>query len=174
MIVFTARCGCRPSSVLYIRATVTFRGGRRTRRWQVAIAIVAALTLFAAVTTGWAARGSAYASSALWQPATVSHQASHVGVQVDHLQRADHAPPIDQFAHSSSSNSPTHQKPTKNAWMTRDRPPTWTPLSPQSVLSPLPVSFAAQGLSPDVAHAVVPTADRSGQDILAEFCVARR
>jgi len=39
--------------------------------------------------------------------------------------------------------TPTHQKPTKHAWMTRDRPPTWTPLSSQSVWSPLPDSFVA-------------------------------
>src|ERR1700741_185567 len=137
-IVFTARFDCSPGSALYIRATVTLRGAGKARRWRSAIAVVVALGLFAAVTTGWAARASSLAGAGPPPPAGLSQVAQHAG---------EHARPIGHVAQGFSSGSPhRHQKPTKNAWMTRDRPPTWNRLSAQSVSSPLPASFAASGV----------------------------
>jgi hypothetical protein len=156
--------------VLYIRATVTVRGGGSSRRWQSAIAIVAALSLFAVIITGWASRGSPVAGVAVPQPAALS-QGTHTGVNVGHVQLGDRSHSTSYLGHGVS---PTHQKPTKHAWMTRDRPPTWTRLSPQSVRSPLPASFATSGLQPSGGKAVAAAAGPADQDILAQLCVARR
>jgi hypothetical protein len=159
--------------VLYRRATVKFRAAGKTRRWQLAIAIVTALSLFTAVTTGWAARGSMHAQVAAPLPAALS-QGTHVGVNVGHAQLSDRSQPTSFLAHGSS---PMHEKPNKTAWMTRDRPPTWTRLSPQSVWSPLPASFApcelALGFQPG-ADSGAPAAALADQDILGQLCVARR
>jgi hypothetical protein len=178
-IVFTARFDCSPGSALYIRATVTLRGAGKARRWRSAIALVAALGLFAAVTTGWASRTSSLAGTGLPQPAALSQVALHVGADAAHVHIGDQSRPTSHVGQGfgqgfSVGSSPTHQKPTKNAWMTRDRPPTWTRLSAQSVRSPLPASFAASGLQPGAAQAVAQKAGSGGQDILTELCVARR
>jgi len=159
---------------LYSRATVAFRGAGTTRRWQLAIAIFAALSVFAAVTTGWASRGSAVAAAAVPQPPALS-QATHVGVNAGHVQFADRPHPMSYFVRGFS---PTHQKPAKNAWMTRDRPPSWNRLSSQSVWSPLPASFAARGLAsgfdPGGAQFGAPPTALAGRNILTQHCVARR
>jgi hypothetical protein len=151
--------------VLYVRATVKFRGAGRTRRWQLAIAIVAALGLFAAVTTGWASRGLAPGDVRLPQPAAFS--------------LGDHPQPTSHLDHGSSSDcdfssdfAPPHQKPTKNAWMTRDRPQTWARLSPQSVWWPLPASFATSRWRGG-ANTDPPTGAPTDQDILTQLCVDR-
>jgi hypothetical protein len=101
-------------------------------------------------------------------------QATHAGVNAGHMQLADRPHPTSYLVHGSS---PTHQKPTKNAWMTRDRPPSWNRLSSQSVWSPLPASFAAglaSGFDPDGAHFGAPPTALGGRDILTQLCVARR
>jgi hypothetical protein len=140
----------------------------------VRIAIFAALSMFAAVTTGWASRGSAVAAAAVPQPPALS-QATHAGVNAGHVQLADRPHPTSYLVHGSS---PTHQKPTKNAWMTRDRPPSWNRLSSQSAWSPLPASFAARGLAsgpdPGGAQFGASPAARAGRDILTQLCIARR
>ena len=163
------------SLVLYSRAIVNVWGASTTRRWQSAMAIVAGLSLFAAVTTGWAARGSLLAGAALPQSAALSQETLHVGVNAGHV-RVDHQSQlISHVAYGfSSGSSQTPQKPTKNAWMTRDRPPTWARLSPQSLRSPLPASFAALGFQPGRAQSRAPAAVCADQDILTELCVARR
>lgn len=169
---FTARFHRPLEVVLYRRLIVEFRGADRTRRWQLAIAIVAVLSLFAAVTTGGAARGSMHAQVGAPLPATWSH-GTHGGANLAH---SDNFQPTSFLVHGSS---PSHQKPNKTAWMTRDRPPTWTRMSPQSVWSPLPASFAPSRLAlgfeqgrysgaPAPAPAVV------DQGILTKLCVARR
>jgi len=131
------------SSELYLRATVIFRGASRTRRWQAAIAIAAALGLFAAVTTGWATRGLALAWGTQPQQVALSQGIAHV---------------------ASPAPTPTHQTPTKHAWMTRDRPPTWTRLSSQSVWSPLPDSFGALSFRLSSASGGAPSATSHDQD----------
>jgi hypothetical protein len=58
--------------------------------------------------------------------------------------------------------------------MTRDRPPTWTRLTAQSLKTPLPASFVASVLAPGGARPRAPAAIRADRDILTQLCVARR
>jgi len=151
---------------------VAVRGVGTTRRWRLAIAILAALSVSAAVTTGWASRGPAAAAAA--HPPALS-QVTHAGANAGQVQHGDRAGPTSYLVHGSS---PTHQKPTKNAWMTRDRPPSWNRLSSQTAWSPLPASFAAwalaSGFDPGGAHfGATPTA-LADRDILTQLGVARR
>lgn len=169
-IVFTARFNCLPNVLLYRWDTVTLWSAGKTRRWQSAIAIVAALSLLTAVTTGWASRGTMLAQVASPLPAALSH-ANHADVNTGHVQPGDRTQPASYLAHGSS---PTHQKQTKNAWMTRDRPPTWTRVSPHSTWSLLPASFAVSEFQPPGAPCGAPVTDFAGQDILTQLCVARR
>jgi hypothetical protein len=130
-----------------------------------AVALVAALGVFTAVVTGWAARGSSVAGAALPQPATVS-QGAHAGP----AQSAERAAAA---GHSLRSDSPTNQKFTKNAWMTRERPPTWPRLAPEAVWSPLPASLVASGVPPGNAHSGTPAPAEVDRDLLTHLCVAR-
>jgi hypothetical protein len=164
---------------VYGCATVTFRCAGKARRWQLGIAIVAALSLFGAVTTGCAARGSALDTAALPQSAIASHETPNVGVAaVGRLQRDDHFQPtsgtVGIVRGLSSGNSPMHQKhqkPTKNAWMTRDRPPTWIPLSASFATSAF---HAGEGKAVAAVAAVASLAAPADQDILTRLCTARR
>ena len=54
---------------------MTSGGIAKAPRWQLAIAVVAALSLFTAVTTGWALRGSTLAQIA--GPLPAAWQATH-------------------------------------------------------------------------------------------------
>jgi hypothetical protein len=127
----------------------------RTRRWRSAIAIVAALSLFGALTTGWAARGSTLVTAALTHPVAVSHTAGSG----------------DQAVGPAQPAAPT-QKSIKHAWMTHDRPPTWSPLAPESVRWPLPASFTDSDFRP--AQAVAPRAAPADRDTLTRLCISRR
>jgi hypothetical protein len=173
LIVFTAAFSCCSRVVLYSRATVAFWGAGTTRRWQMAVAIFAALSLFTAVTAGWAGRGSVVAATAAPRPAA-SSQANHAGANAGHVQLGDRPHATSYLVYGSS---PTHQKPAKNAWMTRDRPPSWNRLSSHSVWSPLPASFTPRGLAPGFgpggAHFGAPPAALADRDILTQLCVAR-
>ena len=169
-IVFTARFNCLPNVLLYRWATVTFWGAGKTRRWQLAIATVAALSLLTAVTTGWASRGTTLTQVASPLSAASSH-ATHVDVNSGHVQPGDRTQPASHLAHGSS---PTHQKQTKNAWMTRDRPPTWTRMSPHSTWPALPASFAVPEFRLSGAPPGAPATDFVDQAILTRLCVARR
>lgn len=77
-------------------------------------------------------------------------------------------------ARSSAPANKTNQKPFRSAWMTKERPLTWNRLSPQSVLTPAPLSFTPTGFAPDGTQARAPAAIASDRDILTRFCVARR
>ncbi len=134
---------------------MTSGGIAKTPRWQLAIAVVAALSLFTAVTTGWALRGSTLAQIA--GPLPAAWQATHAA------------------AHSSS---PTHQMPTKHAWMARERPQSWNRLSQASDWSALPASFdpcgPAVAAPPGGIHSRAPAATPSGRDISTNLCIDRR
>lgn len=140
--------------------------GGTGRRWWPAAAALIALCVLAAVTTGWAARGTAVSAAIVPQPASTS-QGTHraVDAQLHRDQRA-HAVVDDGF---SSDRSPMHQK--KNAWMTRDRPPTGTRTATQVVRSPLPA--VAPYCRPGYINARAPTATAEHRDILTQLCVAR-
>ena len=142
--------------MLYSRATVTYRGAAASRRWRSAIAILVALSLFAVI-TGWASRGSAVIEVALPQPAALSQGAhAHVG---EHSAR--------QLSHT---DSPVHQN--FYAWMTRERPPEWPRVTPESVWSPVPTSLVAWGVPPDNTHSTACPA-LADPDLLTLLCVAR-
>lgn len=132
---------------------MTVEGVRNARRWQLAIAIVAALGVFCAVTAGWASRGTANLSP---QPAA--------GVNVARAQAHNATP-------AASGSSPTHHKTTKTAWMTRDRPPTWARSAPQSIGSPLPFVPAVFRLPR--APSAAPGALEPDRDLFTRLCVAR-
>ena len=143
---------------------MTIGGIGKTRRWQLAIALVVALSLFTAVTTGWALRGSTLAQTA--GPLPAAWQLTHAGANAVHAQPG------------AQGTSPTHQMPTKHAWMARERPQTWTRLSPPSAWSALPASFApggpALGVPPGGAGRGAPAAAPTDRDILTQLCVDRR
>jgi hypothetical protein len=143
---------------------VTYRGASQAR-WRIAIALAAALCVFTAVVTGWAARGSALAGVALPQLATASHEA-----QAGPAPAGEHAT---EAGHSFHSDAPLGQKFTKNAWMTRERPPTRPQLAPDAVWSPLPASLAASGVPPGSADPGDPTPALVDRDLLTHLCVAR-
>lgn len=132
---------------------------------------MAALSVLAAVTTGWAARGTAVSTAIVPQPASLSHETlsheTHGGGGV-HLHRDERTRSV--VAHGlSSDRTPSHQK--KNAWMTRDRPPTGTRIAAQAVRTPLPV--VVPQCRPGEIDARAPAGAPDDRDILTELCVAR-
>ncbi|OBH03432.1 hypothetical protein A5696_08225 [Mycobacterium sp. E2699] len=131
---------------------MTSRGTREARRWRSAIAIVATLGVFVALVAGSALRPQ-FAAAAPPEPAAWSQAIPDAG------------------AHASHDAAPTHKKPFHATWMTKDRPPAWSPVSPPLVAQ---VSFAAFGFQPRGARPCAPAAIRAGPDILTRFCVARR
>jgi hypothetical protein len=134
---------------------VTSGGIAKAPRWQLAIAVLAALSLFIAVTTGWALRASTLAQTA--GPLPAAWQATHAA------------------AHGST---PTHQMPATHAWMPRERPQNWAPLSPQSDWTALPASFAPHGPAakalPGGTQSRAPAAAPTDRDILTNLCIDRR
>ncbi|HTY29858.1 hypothetical protein [Mycobacterium sp.] len=141
---------------------MTVRGAGGTRRWQSAIAIVAAFGAFVALVAGSALRPP-FAAAAPPEPAAWSQGSPDVGAPAGQLQ-----------LRASRHSAPTNGKPFHSIWMTKDRPPAWSRLSPQSVGSPLPVSFSGLGFQPSGASPRAPAAVRPDRDILTRFCVARR
>ncbi|OBH36198.1 hypothetical protein A5692_10510 [Mycobacterium sp. E342] len=149
---------------------MTVGGTRRVSRWPSAIAIVAALGLFGAVTAGWASCGTAVAGVGLPQAAAQHQQTVQAGANAAPA-RADRVNPV--APRFSSGSTPAHHKTTKNAWMTRDRPPTWERSSPPSIGSPLPDSFAAAAFRLPDAPFRDPGAVPPDRDLLTRLCIAR-
>ena len=150
------------------------RGAGKTRRWQSAIAIAAALSLFVALVAGSALRPK-FAAAALPEPAAWSQRTPDIGTHADRVHPHGGSPTMSQLAHATSRDSgPANKKPYHTTWMTKDRPPTSSRLSPQSVLSPVPSSFTPLGFQPRGAQSRAPAAVRSDRDVLTRLCVARR
>ncbi len=173
LIVFTAHIGCRPRLVLYSRGTVDLRGAGKTRRWQSAIAIVAALSLFVALIAGSALRPQ-FAAAALPEPAAWSQGALDADACAYHVELHGRSHSTSRVINGAScGTAPTKHKPFHSMWMTKDRPATWTRLSSQWVWSPLPASFAVSDFQPGGTHNGSPADTPGNQDILTEICVAR-
>jgi hypothetical protein len=173
LTVFTARWGCRPSLALYSRATVDLRSACTTRRWQLTIAIVAALSLFVALIAGSSLRPQ-FSAAALPEPAAWTHGTDGVHAYAGQVQLHAGAGPISSLEHGSSPGStPTNKKPFHSTWMTRDRPTSWTHFSPQSGCSALPASFAASEFQPGGADWAASAAAPDNRDNLTQFCVVR-
>ncbi|SOX53108.1 hypothetical protein MAAFP003_1778, partial [Mycobacterium ahvazicum] len=149
---------------------VNVRCASHTRRRQAAIAVIAALSLFASLIAGSALR-SQFSAATLPEPAAWSHSTPNSGhPQSDsaffaaiHLQQA-----------SSWDASPVNKKPFHSMWMTHDRPDVWTRISAHSLLSVLPVSFPGTGFRIGGVSAGTPAPECDKQEILALLCVARR
>ncbi len=165
--------------MLYNHSTVNLRSASKSRGWQLAIVVVVALSIFTAVTTGWALR-SAHGIAAPPEPAAWSHATPNVGL---HVYRAQFAIGSQPASHNvlrfPQGSSPTNHKATKNAWMTRDRLPIWARVAPQLIWSPWPVPLSPweTAWAPTLGSqsgSGAPAAAIAGQDILTLLCVARR
>ena len=170
---FHSSLGLPPKSVSYSLATVDLRSAGTTRRWQLTIAIVAALSLFVALIAGSSLRPQ-LAAAALPEPAAWTH--GTLGGQAHASQVQVHAAvqPISDLAHAFSPDcTPTNKKPFHSMWMTHDRPTSWTHLSPQSGWLPLPASFAASEFPPGGTHWAEPGAPPVNRDVLIQLCVTR-
>lgn len=77
-------------------------------------------------------------------------------------------------ARSWTPANKTNKKPFRSAWMTKERPLTWNRLSPQSVLTPAPLSLTPMAFAPTGIQARAPAAIPYDRDILTQLCVARR
>jgi hypothetical protein len=148
------------------------RRAGETRRWQPAIAVVAALGLFAALIAGSALRPQ-FAAAALPEPAAWSHAAPDAKAPTDHLQIHGSQQLTNQVAGCLCGAGPVNKKPFHSRWMTQDRPQTWTRWSPQSARSSSTASFApsvsAPGGAGNRSFAYFP----DGQDLLTRLCVTR-
>ena len=150
------------------------RSAGTTRQWQLTIAFVAALSLFAALIAGSSLRPE-FAAAALPEPAAWTHGILGGQAHVSQMQLHAAAQPISHLDHAFSPGStPTNKKPFHSMWMTRDRPTSWTHLSPQSGWLPLPASFAASEFQPHGTDWAAPAAAPVNRDILIQLCVTRR
>ncbi len=149
-------------------------GAGRTRRWQSAIASVAAFSLFVALVAGSALRPQ-FAAAALPEPAAWSQRSPDVGAHADQVRLRARIQTISLLAHGTTRDAaPTNKKPFHSMWMTKQRPTTWSRSSPQSVRSAVPVSFVAWEFQPGGAEPRAPAAVPPDRDVLTQFCVARR
>jgi hypothetical protein len=140
---------------------VNVRGAGKPRRWHSAIAIVAGLSLFAAVFGCWVVQAG-LAAAAQPQPPASSQGVPDVGIDIGQV-------------HSDHGSSPTNQKkPFKSAGIKRDRPHSRSRLARPLVCSPWLVALTALGFQSDEAHSAVPAAALANRDILTRLCVARR
>ena len=141
-----------------------------------AIAIVAALGVFVALVAGSSLRPQ-FAASALPEPAAWSSATPGVGAHAG----LTHAPggvsavaqPAMAASRSSTPADTTNKKPFHSMWMTKERPLSWNRLSPQSALSPMPMTSSPFGSAPDDAQSRAPAAILTERDILTHICVAR-
>jgi len=171
LAVFTACWDYCHSLVSYIRATVDPRSPGTTRRWQLTIAIVAALSLLVALIAGSSLRPQ-LAAAALPEPVAWTYGTQGVQVHAGQVQLHAVAQPISHLVHGVSPGS-TNKKPFHSTWMTRDRPTDSTDLSPQSGWVALPASFAASEFQPGGAHWAASAPAPVNRDILTQLCIVR-
>jgi hypothetical protein len=129
--------------------------------------------VFIALVTGSALRPTFAAAAppepAAWSAGTVG---PHPGLTQDRPATLSQAAVA--AARSSAPAYKTNTKPFRSAWMTKERPLMWNRLSPQSVLTPAPLSFTPIGFAPGGTQPRAPAAIPSERDILTRICVARR
>jgi hypothetical protein len=149
---------------------VNVRDAGQTRRWQPAIAVVAALSLFVSLIAGSALR-SQFSAATLPEPAAWSQ----VTPNSVHSQTHSESPAAIHLQHASSWDaSPITKKPFHSMWMTHDRPDVWTRLPSYPLGSMLPASFAHTGFRSGDVHTGSPAAECGDHDVLTLLCVARR
>jgi hypothetical protein len=144
-----------------------------TRRWQMTIAIVAALSLFVALIAGSSLRPK-FAAAELPEPAAWTHATHGAQAHASQVQLHPVAQPDSHLDHGYlPSTTPPKQKPFHSMWMTRDLPTSWTHLSPHWLA--MPGSFAASEFRPGGAHfaASASAAAPADRDTLLQLCVVR-
>lgn len=159
------RCSSNGSYILSIVNVGSAAG--RTRRWQRAVAIAAALSLFVALIAGSSLRPQ-LAAAALPEPAVWTHASGAVQA---HAGQVQHAQPISRVDHGLSPGS-TNKKPFHSMWMTRGRPTGWADVAPHAGWLALPASFAASKFQPDGAQRASEPA-RVDRDILTMLGLLR-
>lgn len=150
---------------------MAFRGVGETRRWQSAIAVVAALAAFTALITGSSLR-STFSAAALPEPAAWSAGVG-ASAELTHGRPAVRNQSAVAASRFGAPANKTNKKPFGGAWTTKERPPTWNRTSAQSVLTTAPLSFTPIGFAPTGAPSRAPAAIPSDRDILTQICVAR-
>ena len=141
-----------------------------SRRWQLTIMIVAALSVFIALVGGSSLRGP-LGAAALPEPTAWTHSSDDVGTHAGEAQRHAVARLVShQDQDLSKGSTPTDKKSFRNTWMTKDRPISWTHWSPQSGFSVLPASFTSRHLPPEGQVCPVSAA---APNILTKLCVVR-
>ncbi|MGV7984952.1 hypothetical protein PJP10_10790 [Mycobacterium kansasii] len=135
-----------------------------TRRWHSTIAIAAAVSLFVALIAGSSLRPR-FSPATLPEPAAWTHSQvqSHPAAQL--MSHRDHG-----FLQSAT---PRIKKPFHSMWMTRDRPTSWTPLSPRCGWLALPSSSAESEPRPGIVSRVASAAAPVNRDMLTQLCVVR-
>lgn len=149
--------GCGTVALLYSRATVDVPSVAKPKRWQVTIAILAALCLLVAVLGGNPLRAKLVTAATTQSPATLVSGSAHSDRE------------------SLSGTTPANHVSFKSAAMKRNRQPSWARVDTQSVSSLQPIILPAFGFQSGDAHpAARATAALGGQDILTQLCTARR
>lgn len=105
--------------------------------------MLCALTLFVALVAGSALRPH-FTTNSLPEPGAWTHAVEHVGRDTTQAQR-DCAAGCLIALRAGGGIRPLAgaRKPFSYVWMTHDLPTSWTPLSPHSDWSALPISFAS-------------------------------
>lgn len=143
------------------------RSAGRTRRWQLTIASVAALSLFIALVAGSSLR-TWFAAAELPEPAAWTHASqrvpSHSGQLELHTAVRLYSP----------VSTVTNKKPFRNVWMTHDRPASWTHLSSELGWLALPTSFAAPVFHPGAVLVPIFASAPVNRDRSTDLCILRR
>lgn len=152
------------------------RGAKSFRRWQPAIAIVAALSLFVSLVAGYALR-SQFSAASLPEPAAWLHATPNADGHVAHQPHGANATAAGlgtaHVQHASRGASPKNKKPFHSTWMTHGRPDTWPRMHTALLWPALPFSFADNTFHPDDGDLGPPGIGHRDQDILTLICIAR-
>lgn len=166
---FTASSDRSPGCERYIRSTVTMLGAGMSRRWRLAIAVLAALSVFVALVAGSSLRPK-FSAAALPEPAAwahVTHDArAHLGQRQYIAVGRSHGEPERGLV---SGAVPMHSKTFLSMWMPRAMPTNWVAVSPYSDWSALPASFDAPGGVAGLTAAIAPVS----RDTATLLCIVR-
>lgn len=153
-----------------------FGVGGETRRWQQTTAIAAALGVFVALVAGSSLRPQ-FVASALPEPAAWSGTTPGVAAHAGPVLPRGHYPAVGRPALATAQPSApahkTNKKPFHNIWMTKEQSQPWNRSSPQSALSPMPITFSPLRLASYNAQSRAPATISADRDTLTRLCIAR-
>jgi hypothetical protein len=168
----SAEC-CSVWLVLYAYCTMNGCCSAKTRRREVAAAVVCALSLFVALVAGSALRPH-YTTNALPEPGAWTHVVEHVQHDFKEVQSVSATGSLIALkARGSSRPVPISRKPFRYVWMTRDLPSNWFPLSPHSDWSVLPKSFDSAQFQQRGAPCAAFAEDSDNRHTSSLFCILR-